>query len=139
MTLAGDIENKAIKGVAMTDNFDWSEFECKNEDASNLIALIASRQAHRQCSCPGRARNRNRNLPQWTLDIFMNKPDFATMTRSEFRQYILEHREDDEALSIYAERFRDPNAKVYLPNQGLNDPDVATALREHLEQKRNQA
>jgi hypothetical protein len=69
----------------------------------------------------------------------MNKPDFATLTRSEFRQYILEHREDDEALSIYAERFRDPNAKVYLPNQGLNDPDVATALREHLEQRRNQA
>ena len=61
------------------------------------------------------------------------------MTRPEFRQYILEHREDDEALSIYAERFRDPNAKVYLPEQGLNDPEVATALREHLEQRPKEA
>ncbi|MBA3923643.1 MAG: hypothetical protein H0X31_18900 [Nostocaceae cyanobacterium] len=69
----------------------------------------------------------------------MNKPDFATMTRSEFRQYILEHREDDEAVSIYVERFQDPNAKVYPPTTGLNDPDVATALRERLEQRRNQA
>ncbi len=69
----------------------------------------------------------------------MSKPNFATITRSEFRQYILEHREDDEALSIYAERFRDPNAKVYLPEQGFDDPEVATALRERLEQRRNQA
>ncbi|MBD2772919.1 DUF6887 family protein [Iningainema tapete] len=69
----------------------------------------------------------------------MSKPNFATITRSEFRQYILEHREDDEAVSIYVERFRDPNAKVYPPNKGLNDPDLATALRERLEQRRNQA
>ncbi len=53
--------------------------------------------------CPGRARNRNRNLPKRILDICMNKPDFATMTRPEFRQYILEHREDEEAVSIYLE------------------------------------
>jgi hypothetical protein len=68
----------------------------------------------------------------------MSKPNFATMTRSEFHQYVLEHREDDEALSIYVERFRDPNAKVYLPEQGFNDPEVATALRKHLEKQRNQ-
>lgn len=42
----------------------------------------------------------------------------ATMTSAEFtcgtlreRQYVLEHREDKEALSIYVERFRDPNAR----------------------------
>lgn len=69
----------------------------------------------------------------------MSKPDFVTMTRPELRQYILEHREDDEAVSIYAERFRDPNAKVYLPEQGFDDPEVATALRERLERQRNQA
>ncbi len=48
------------------------------------------------------------------------------------------NREDDEAISIYLERFQDPNAKVYPPSKGLNDPEVAIALREHLEQRRNQ-
>ncbi|OKH55047.1 hypothetical protein NIES2101_05635 [Calothrix sp. HK-06] len=69
----------------------------------------------------------------------MSKPNFATMTRSEFRQYVLEHREDDEALSIYVERFRDPNAKVYPPSLGLNDPETERILREHLASRRNQA
>jgi hypothetical protein len=69
----------------------------------------------------------------------MNNPDFATMTRPEFRQYILEHREDDEAVSIYLERFQNPNAKLYPPPKSFDDPSVETALREHLEQQRNQA
>ncbi|MBW4511932.1 MAG: hypothetical protein KME64_36340 [Scytonematopsis contorta HA4267-MV1] len=69
----------------------------------------------------------------------MNKPDFATMTRPEFRQYILEHREDEEAVSIYLERFQNPNAKLYPPPKSLDDPEVEMALREHLEQQRNQA
>ena len=69
----------------------------------------------------------------------MNNPDFATMTRPEFRQYILEHREDDEAVSIYLQRFQDPNAKVYPPPKGLNDPCVEIALREHLEQRKKEA
>ncbi|MEH2374534.1 DUF6887 family protein [Nostoc sp.] len=69
----------------------------------------------------------------------MNNPDFATMTRPEFRQYILEHREDDEAVSIYLQRFQDPNAKVYPPPKGLNDPSVEIALREHLEQRKKEA
>jgi hypothetical protein len=68
----------------------------------------------------------------------MKPPDFATMTRPQFRQYILEHREDSEALSIYLERFQNPNAKVYPPT-GLDDPELEKALREHLEQRRNQA
>jgi isopropylmalate/homocitrate/citramalate synthase len=59
------------------------------------------------------------------------------MTRSEFHRYVLEHREDDEALSIYVERFRDPNAKVY-PSE-LSNTEVEKILREHLEQRRNQA
>lgn len=64
----------------------------------------------------------------------MSKPNFATMTRPEFRQYILEHKEDDEAVSIYLERFTDPNAKIYPATKGLNDPAVEAALRERLEQ-----
>ena len=69
----------------------------------------------------------------------MNKPNFATMTRSEFHRYVLEHREDDEALSIYVERFREPNAKVYSPDQGFDDPEVVPVLNKLLDKQRNQA
>ncbi|MBR8832838.1 MAG: hypothetical protein DSM106950_02040 [Stigonema ocellatum SAG 48.90 = DSM 106950] len=69
----------------------------------------------------------------------MNKPDFATMTRPEFRQYILEHREDDEAVSVYLERFQNPNAKLYPPPKSDYDPSVEMALREHLEQREKEA
>ncbi|WP_267921657.1 DUF6887 family protein [Nostoc favosum] len=31
----------------------------------------------------------------------MNKPDFMTMPRVQLRQYILDHREDDEAFQTY--------------------------------------
>jgi hypothetical protein len=54
----------------------------------------------------------------------MSKPNFATMTRPEFRQYILEHREDEEAVSIYLERFQPANPRVYPPSTGFNDPEV---------------
>jgi hypothetical protein len=69
----------------------------------------------------------------------MSKPDFGAMTRSQFRQYILEHREDDEAFSIYVERFKNPDAKVYPPPKSLDDPEIDIILREHLEQRHNPA
>ncbi|BAZ14700.1 hypothetical protein NIES4071_65440 [Calothrix sp. NIES-4071] len=66
----------------------------------------------------------------------MSKPNFATMTRSEFRQYILEHREDDEAVSIYLEKFRPLNPKVYPAPKSLADLDNFPELhRQHLEQQ----
>jgi hypothetical protein len=79
------------------------------------------------------------NLKSSPTETGIFYPNFATMTRKELRQYILEHREDDEAVSIYAERFRDPNAKVYRQDQGFNDLEVAMELRKRLEWARNQA
>lgn len=62
------------------------------------------------------------------------------MTRPEFRQYILEHREDSEALSIYLERFQSLNPKVYPAPKSLEDLDNFPELyRQHLEQRENQA
>lgn len=69
------------------------------------------------------------------------------MTRSEFtfgtlreRQYILEHREDDEAVSIYLEKFRPLNPKVYPAPKSLADLDNFPELhRQHLEQRENEA
>jgi len=34
----------------------------------------------------------------------MSNPDFTTMPRAELRQYILDHREDDEAFQTYLGR-----------------------------------
>lgn len=69
----------------------------------------------------------------------MSKPDFTTVTRPQLRQYILEHREDEEALQIFIDRFQNPNAKVYPAPKSLADlenfPDIH---REHLEQQRQQ-
>jgi hypothetical protein len=40
------------------------------------------------------------------------KPNFETMTKAELRAYVLEHREDDEALRVLMSR-RNPNAVRY--------------------------
>lgn len=42
----------------------------------------------------------------------MTKPDFSTMTRQEPRAYILEHREDDEAIEALI-RKGNPNSPTY--------------------------
>ncbi|WP_375514663.1 DUF6887 family protein [uncultured Nostoc sp.] len=36
----------------------------------------------------------------------------TSLTRSELRQYILEHREDEEALQIYVDRFQSNTARL---------------------------
>ncbi|MBW4476660.1 MAG: hypothetical protein KME54_07245 [Tolypothrix brevis GSE-NOS-MK-07-07A] len=70
----------------------------------------------------------------------MSKPDFISMSRPQFRQYIFEHREDDEALSIYLERFQSPNSIRHPAPKSLEDLDNFPELhRKHLEQRENQA
>lgn len=42
-----------------------------------------------------------------TGNLTMNhKPDFYQISRQELRQYVLSHREDNEALRIYMDRMR---------------------------------
>ncbi|MGI8502974.1 MAG: DUF6887 family protein [Hassallia sp.] len=69
----------------------------------------------------------------------MSKLDFTTMTRPQFRQYILEHREDEEALQIYIDRFQNPNAKIYPAPKSLEDLENFPEIhREHIKQQRKQ-
>lgn len=42
----------------------------------------------------------------------MTKPDFSQMTRRQLRSYILDHREDDDAIEALINRG-DPNAPLY--------------------------
>jgi hypothetical protein len=62
-------------------------------------------------------------------------PDFAMMTTPQLRAYVLEHRADEEALQTYLDRRRseNPNSRVYKA-----DDDVAEAIADYLERKRQQ-
>ena len=43
----------------------------------------------------------------------MSKPDFAKMTRSDLKKYIIAHRTDDEAIQELFFHRRNPNATRY--------------------------
>ncbi|MBD2448048.1 hypothetical protein H6G76_12895 [Nostoc sp. FACHB-152] len=62
------------------------------------------------------------------------KPDFATMTTIELRAYIIEHRDDEEALQAYLDKLHQqkPRSRVYKPEE-----DVAEAIAEYLKGKIN--
>jgi hypothetical protein len=60
------------------------------------------------------------------------KPDFATMTTIELRAYVLDHRDDEEALHAYLDKLHveKPSSRVYQPEE-----DVAEAIAEYLKDK----
>lgn len=59
------------------------------------------------------------------------KPDFAAMTASELRTYVLKHR-DEEALHAYLDRLhaQNQNSQVYKP-----EDNVADAIAQYLKSK----
>jgi hypothetical protein len=66
----------------------------------------------------------------------MNNFNFQTMTRTELRQYILNHREDQNALQIYVDRFQNPNSRVFPAPENLEDINNYPELyRQHLEER----
>ena len=70
----------------------------------------------------------------------MTKPDFTTMHRAEFRQYILNHREDDEAFQIYLDRFTSEDAVIFPAPQSIEDLENFPELhQQNLERLRKQA
>lgn len=60
------------------------------------------------------------------------KPNFAMMTTQQLRAYVLEHRNDEEALQTYLDRRRseNPNSRVYKA-----EDDVSAAIAEYLKNK----
>ncbi|MBW4677771.1 MAG: hypothetical protein KME52_28385 [Desmonostoc geniculatum HA4340-LM1] len=70
----------------------------------------------------------------------MSKPDFTTMPRAELRQYILDHREDDEAFQTYLDRFTNDDAVIFPAPQSIEDLENFPELhRQNLERLRKQA
>lgn len=60
------------------------------------------------------------------------KPDFATMTTIELRAYVLQHRDDEEALQAYLDKHHTEKSisRVYQPEE-----DVAEAITQYLKDK----
>ncbi|MDZ8026344.1 MAG: DUF6887 family protein [Nostoc sp. SerVER01] len=60
------------------------------------------------------------------------KADFATMTAIELRAYVLEHRDNEEALHVYLDKLHaeNPSSQVYSP-----EDNVAEAIAEYLKNK----
>ncbi|AFY59985.1 hypothetical protein [Synechococcus sp. PCC 6312] len=60
------------------------------------------------------------------------KPDLTTLTKSELRNYVLSHRNDEESLQTYWNRWNaeNKNAPVYQPEE-----DVSEAITAYLSVK----
>jgi hypothetical protein len=60
------------------------------------------------------------------------KPDFATMSATELRAYVLEHRDNEEALHIYLDKLHaeNPDSQTYKPEE-----NVAEAIEEYFKDK----
>jgi hypothetical protein len=53
----------------------------------------------------------------------MSKPDFKTMTRKELKQYILTHRDDEEAWEEFTNHPR-PNAIHFPANMPIEEQEA---------------
>lgn len=60
------------------------------------------------------------------------KPDFAAMNATELRDYVLQHRGEEEALHVYLDRLhaKNPSSKTYSPEDNVTD-----AIAEFLKNK----
>jgi hypothetical protein len=65
------------------------------------------------------------------MEICMNdKQNLKMMSTSELRAYVLQHRDDEEALYLYLDKvnIERPNSHIYSPDENVGD-----ALAQYLE------
>lgn len=61
------------------------------------------------------------------------KPDLTTMNTTEIRSYVLEHRDDEEALHTYLDRLHSENSGSRTYGSG---DSVAEAIADYLRDKK---
>jgi hypothetical protein len=51
------------------------------------------------------------------------KQNLTAMSKSELRAYVLQHREDEEALQAYLDKVRieNPKSRIYSPEDNVSD------------------
>lgn len=67
----------------------------------------------------------------------MSKPDFISMSRTELRKFILEHREDEEAFQVYIDRFKSESSEIFPAPQTIDDLSNFPELQRLRQQQRN--
>jgi hypothetical protein len=63
------------------------------------------------------------------------KQNLITMSKNELRAYVLEHRDDEEALQAYLDRVHaeNPTSRIHTPEENVSD-----ALAEYLKPKQKE-
>lgn len=69
----------------------------------------------------------------------MSKPDFMSMSRTQLRKYILEHREDEAAFQVYVDRFKFDSNEIFPAPQTIEDLKNFPELQRQHQQKPNQS
>ena len=65
--------------------------------------------------------------------------DFTQMTRLELRKYILNHRDNQIALSVYLDRFASPSEPIHPAPQSIDDlSNYGELHQQYLERKRRE-
>jgi hypothetical protein len=62
------------------------------------------------------------------------KPDFTTMTFSELRAYVLDHRDDQDALQVFLDKCQ--SSQAGSRKYGV-DEDVSEAIDQYLTERRS--
>jgi hypothetical protein len=66
-------------------------------------------------------------------DLIMMKPNFDTLTRQQIREYILQHREDDDAIEALINKGN-PNSPTYkFPQTDEDLREMEAILKQKLE------
>jgi hypothetical protein len=64
------------------------------------------------------------------------KPELSTMTRQELKEYILEHREDEEAFRLYMDIITSEPGEIYPAPQSIDDlKNFPELLEKHRQNK----
>jgi hypothetical protein len=66
-------------------------------------------------------------------DLIMMKPNFDTLTRQQIREYVLQHREDDDAIEALINKGN-PNSPTYkFPQTDEDLREMEAILKQKLE------
>jgi hypothetical protein len=68
-------------------------------------------------------------------DLMMMKPDFSKMTRQELRNYVLAHREDDDAIEVLINKGNSHSLKYPFPKTEDDFREMAEILKRKLGSK----
>ena len=68
----------------------------------------------------------------------MIQPDYKQMTRTELREYMLAHRDDERAFHIYMDKVQQEAVKIPINDEVIADPQKFAAFIEQNKQRKQQ-